>query len=119
MVQNIRPPQVPQFPLRESESGARPVRSESNKVAVDSGTSTPAATPTREQIEQAASRVSEVLRGRTSRVEINIDPDLHQAVIKIFNGESGEVIRQIPSEELVELAKYLDQAKGLLVSEQA
>jgi flagellar protein FlaG len=88
-------------------------------VDADLKTSTPAATPTREQVEQAAVRVTEALRGTSSRLEIDIDPDLHQAIVKILNGESGEIIRQIPSKELVELAKYLDEPKGLLVSERA
>jgi flagellar protein FlaG len=70
-------------------------------------------------VEQAAARVKEVLRGTTSRLEINIDPDLHKAVIKIFNEESGEVIRQIPSQELIDLAKHLDEPKGILVRERA
>ena len=85
-------------------------------------TSTPAPTPTREQVEQAAARVKEVLRGTTSRLEIEINSDLHnlhKVVIKILNGESGEIIRQIPAQELLDLAKHLDEPKGLLVRERA
>jgi flagellar protein FlaG len=40
-------------------------------------------------------------------------------VIKILNGESGEIIRQIPAQELLDLAKHLDEPKGLLVKERA
>ena len=119
MIQNIRPPQDPQFPQRQSESAAKPVRGEDSRAEVDLGTSPSAPTPTREQVEQAAARIQEVLRGTTSRMEIDIDPDLHKAVIKIFNGESGETIRQIPSQELLDLAKHLDGPKGLLVRERA
>ena len=119
MVQNIRPSQDPHFPQRQSESAAKPVRGEGSRVEADLRTSTPAATPTREQVEQAVSRVKDVLRGTTSRLEIEIDPDLHKVVVKILNGESGEIIRQIPSQELLDLAKSLDEPKGLLVSERA
>jgi flagellar protein FlaG len=44
---------------------------------------------------------------------------MNKVVIKILNGESGEVIRQIPAQELVDLAKHLDDSKGLLVREHA
>ena len=120
MVQNIRPPQEPYVhqprpPVRD----AKPVRGEGSRVEVDLRTSTPVPPPTREQVEQAAARVTEVLRGTTSRLEIDIDPDLHKAVIKILNGESGEIIRQIPAQELLDLAMSLDDPKGLLVSERA
>jgi flagellar protein FlaG len=119
MVQNIRPPNDPYFVPRPSESVAKSVRGVDSRMEADIKTPTPAPTPTKEQVEQAAARVTEVLRGTTSRLEIEIDPDLHQAIVKILNGESGEIIRQIPSKELVELAKYLDEPKGLLVSERA
>jgi flagellar protein FlaG len=88
-------------------------------VEADPRASTPVSTPTREQVEQAAARIKDVLRGTTSRLEIEIDPDLHKAVIKVFNGESGEIIRQIPSQELLDLAKYLGDPKGLLIRERA
>jgi flagellar protein FlaG len=119
MVQNIRPPQGTYFPQRQSVSDAKPVHDGVSRVKVDLRTSTPAPTPTREQVEQATARVKELLRGTTSRLEIEIDPDLHKVVIKILNGESGEIIRQIPSQELLDLAKHLEEPKGLLVRERA
>jgi flagellar protein FlaG len=119
MVQNIRPPQDPYFPQRQSESAATPIRHEVSRVGADIRTSTPVPTPTKEQVEQAAARVTEVLRGTTSRLEIDIDPDLHKVVMKILNGESGEIIRQIPAQELLDLAKHLDEPKGLVVRERA
>lgn len=119
MVQHIRPPQGFDYPQRQPEYAAKPVREGDRGAEVDPRTSTPVSTPTREQVEQAAARVKDVLRGTTSRLEIEIDPDLHKAVVKIRNGESGEIIRQIPAQELLDLAKYLDAPKGLLIRERA
>jgi flagellar protein FlaG len=120
MVQNIRPPQDPYVhQQRQPVSDAKSVRDQDSSVEADLRTSTPASTPTREQVEQAAARVKEVLRGTTSRLEIEIDPDLHRVVVKILNGESGEIIRQIPAQELLDLAKHLDGPKGILVRERA
>ena len=117
MVQNIRPPQDLYVSSRQSESATRPVRG--GDSAVEAELKTPAPPPTKEQVEQAAARVREVLRGTTSRLEIEIDHDLHKAVIKVFSGESGEIIRQIPSHELLDLARQLGDPKGLLVQERA
>jgi flagellar protein FlaG len=119
MVQNIRPPQDSYVSQSQFEVTAKHGRDGKTRVEADPKTSTSAPSPTREQVEQAAARVNEVLHGTTSRLEINIDPDLHKAVIKIFNGESGEVIRQIPSQELIDLAKHLDEPKGILIRERA
>jgi flagellar protein FlaG len=120
MVSNIRPPQdIYIHQQGRPASEARPVRDGDRKVEADLRPPTPAPTPTKEQVEQAAARVRDVLRGSTSRLEIDIDPDLHKAVIKIRNGESGEIIRQIPAQELLDLAKHLDNPKGFLVRERA
>jgi flagellar protein FlaG len=119
MVQNIQPPQGPYFVQHPSESVAKSVRGVDSRVEAGRGTPTPVPLPRRDQVEQAAARVKEVLRGTTSRLEFEIDPDLDKVVIKIFNGESGEIIRQIPSKELLDLAKHLDGPKGVLVREHA
>ncbi|MEO8338219.1 MAG: flagellar protein FlaG [Nitrospirota bacterium] len=117
MVQNIRPPQGPDFPQRQSENAAKPPRGIDSTV--EARLRTPAPAPTKEQVEQAAARVKDVFRGTTSHVKIEIDPDLHKVVIKVLSGESGEIIRQIPSQELLDLAKQLSEPKGLLVRERA
>ena len=119
MVQNIRSSQDLYVVSRQSESNTKPIRSVDSTVEADLRTSTPAQTPTKEQVEQAVVRVKEMLHGTTSRMEIEIDFDLHKAVIKIFNGDSGEIIRQIPSQELLDLAKQLGDPKGLLIRERA
>ena len=120
MVQNIRPPQYIYTHQQGRPAGeGTPVRDGARKVEADLTASAPPPAPTKDQVEQAVARVKEVLRGTTSRLEIEIDPDLHRAVIKILNGESGEIIRQIPSQELLDLAKHLDEPKGLLVRERA
>ena len=45
-----------------------------------------------------------------------VDKELNRVVIKILDGESGDVIRQIPAEELIRLAKILEQTTGDLLS---
>ena len=122
MVQNIRPPQGSYVAQHQTGSDVKPVRGKDNGVEADKTTSAPVSPPTKDQVAQAAARINEALRGTTSRLEFEIDPDLNRmdkVVIKILNGESGEVIRQIPAQEFVDLAKHLDDSKGLLVREHA
>ncbi|THJ20887.1 MAG: flagellar protein FlaG [Nitrospira sp. CG24E] len=120
MIQHIRPSQdVYIHQQGRPASVAKPFHDGDGKLEADLRTPAPPTAATKEQVEQAASRVKDVLRGSTSRLEIEIDPDLHRAVIKILNGESGEIIRQIPAQELLDLAKSIDESKGFLVSERA
>ncbi len=43
-----------------------------------------------------------------------VDEELNRVVVKILDGESGDVIRQIPPENLLKLAKVLKDQAGLL-----
>ena len=47
------------------------------------------------------------------KYEILKNPDM--IVLKIMNSDTGEVIRQIPPEEAVKLAKAIDELMGLFV----
>ena len=47
------------------------------------------------------------------KVRLEVDTELHSVIIKIVNRENGEVIKQIPPEELVDLAKKMKNFKGM------
>ncbi|MCS6287555.1 MAG: flagellar protein FlaG [Nitrospira sp.] len=66
-------------------------------------------------LEQALSRVREVFQKADSRLEFTVDPDLDRVVVKVMDGESGTVIRQIPQQEVIDLAKRLEAPTGLLL----
>lgn len=48
-----------------------------------------------------------------------VDRDTGIQVIKVVDTKTDEVIRQIPSEEIIELAKTLDKLHGLLIHQTA
>lgn len=83
------------------------------------GTNFSFASPTdRVALEQAVSKVKEVFQQSGSQLQIEVDPDLERVIVKILNEDSGEVIRQIPPKEVIDLAKNLPGSKGLLFEEQ-
>jgi flagellar protein FlaG len=70
-------------------------------------------------LEHAVSKVKEAFQLSGSHLQIEVDPDLNRVVVKVLNGESGEVIRQIPPKEVIDLAKNLSGSKGALFGEHA
>jgi flagellar protein FlaG len=40
-------------------------------------------------------------------------------VVKVVDNDTKEVIRQIPSEEMLKIAKYIDEITGLLFKDMA
>jgi len=77
----------------------------------------PASPTHRVALEQAVGKVRDALQQSGSQLQIEVDQDLHRVVVKILNRDSGEVIRQIPPQEVIDLAKDLANHKGLLFEE--
>lgn len=75
------------------------------------------ATPT--QIETAVREVNASLASRSISLQFEIDKDTDKVIVKVVDQTSGEVIRQIPTEEVVRIAKVMGEANGLLVNQQA
>ena len=65
---------------------------------------------------QALQEISQPIR---STLEFSIDPDTGRPVVKIIDSATRDLVRQIPMEEMLVLAKSLDQLKGLLLQTKA
>lgn len=48
------------------------------------------------------------------RLDFSIDQDLNRIVVRVIDEASGEVIRQIPPEEVLRAAKMVDKLIGIL-----
>lgn len=112
------------FPGRASRPSEQAVPLEANpdshRQAKGSGTDAHVnSPPAQDTLEEAVARIQDLLQQSNPCLQIEIDRDLHRVVVKVMNGDSGEVIRQIPSKALLELAKHLTVQKGLLLQEQA
>lgn len=72
-----------------------------------------------EELSKLVKTVNDFVKPFNSSLEFNIDQDSGQTIVKIMDTSTKEVIKQIPSEEMLALAKALDQLKGLLVTQKA
>jgi flagellar protein FlaG len=52
----------------------------------------------------------------TSTLEFSIDAESDMVVVKIIDSTTRELVRQIPMEEMLALAKALGRLKGLLLN---
>ncbi|MBD9410225.1 flagellar protein FlaG [Stutzerimonas stutzeri] len=52
-------------------------------------------------------------------LDFSVDDSSGQVVVKVIDGESGKLIRQIPSEELLRLSERLEDMRSLLFKAQA
>ncbi len=86
-------------------------------ATVSTGTPVSAANATeqKQQVEAAVKAVKEFIQPMAGNLEFQMDEETDKLVIKIVDSSSGELIRQIPSEEMLEIAKALDRLQGILV----
>lgn len=71
------------------------------------------------EIRQALEEVRAALSPVAQNLRFSIDDDTGRMVIRIIDSSTDEVIKQIPSEEIIAIAKALDKFQGLLVRQQA
>lgn len=77
-------------------------------------------------IESAVTQINEFVQTSSRQLNFSIDDGSNKQVVKVTDSESGEIIRQIPSEEVLKLSERLKElqtdvgtAVGLLFSKQA
>lgn len=72
-----------------------------------------------EELKAAVSSVREYVQPFNSNLEFSINDDTDQVVVKIIDTATKEVIRQIPSEEMLAIAEALDSLIGLFLKQTA
>lgn len=75
--------------------------------------------PSPSALQQALDEVQSVIRPVAQDLQFSVEKDTGKTVVKIVDSATDEVIRQIPSEELIAISKALDKLQGLLVKQQA
>jgi len=103
---------VPATPADTSDTSNAP-------DATASATQAAAERAERSHIDTALKKVADALRTTSVSVQFEIDHATNRVVTKIVDNASGEVIRQIPNEEVVRIADAMAQLKGLLVHQTA
>jgi flagellar protein FlaG len=68
----------------------------------------------RASLEESISKINDLLRDGGRSLSFNIDEKLGGLVVTVKNTDTGEIIRQIPSHDLVHLANNIEVFKGLI-----
>ena len=72
-----------------------------------------------DQVKQAVQEIQGTVDNLAHNLRFSIDEDTGKTIIKVMDVHTEEVIRQIPSEEAVEIARTLDKVQGLLFNGKA
>ena len=73
----------------------------------------------KDQVNEAVQKIQGTVDNLAHNLRFSIDEDTGKTIIKVMDVHTEEVIRQIPSEEAVEIARTLDKVQGLLFNGKA
>lgn len=65
-----------------------------------------------QELDRAVTQVTEFLKVQNRQLSFSVDDASQRMVIEVMDKESGEVIRQIPSEEMLELAERIENLRS-------
>ena len=68
-----------------------------------------------QEIENVVSNISDYVQTIRRELQFTVDEDSGLTVVKVFNKETDELIRQIPSEDFLKLAKTITDYKSTLL----
>ena len=72
-----------------------------------------------EKLTQVATELSDMMSMMRKGLAFKVDENSGQAVVTVLDRDTGDVIRQMPSEEALKLAEKLSEVTGLLMKTEA
>lgn len=72
-----------------------------------------------ESATSAVERFKSIVQDLQRNLDFSVDDSSGQVVVKVMDGESGKLIRQIPSEDLLRLSERLEDMRSLLFKAEA
>jgi len=108
-------------PVASSDQSGRatPVHNTPRQTASAEAVPAPASQPSDEQIRQAVQQMQSAVESSAHNLQFTIDKESGKTVVRVVDDQTQEVIRQIPSEEVIALSHALERLEGLLLQEKA
>ena len=72
-----------------------------------------------DQVKQAVQDINKSLQSLSQGLEFSLDTDSKGVIVKVIDQQTKEVLRQMPSQEALDIAKALDQVLGKLIKTKA
>ncbi len=77
------------------------------------------AVPTPAETQAAVVQANRAMAALSASLSFEVDAETRTTVVKVIDTSDNSVLRQIPSKEMLEIARALDRLQGMLVSDKA
>ena len=69
------------------------------------------------KIKEAIEVLNETLASKDRSIRFRVDETIDRSIITVVDEKTGEVVRQLPSEEMLQVAHNIESLKGILIKE--
>lgn len=111
---------IRQTEVQQTSSGALPEANVDEQVKADGAA--PKATGPKPNIERTRARVAELSKAMEEldgNYSVSVDDDTGMVIVRITDTETGDIIKQVPPQQVLDADVSLDRIIGLLVNDQA
>lgn len=77
------------------------------------------ALPTKEEVREAVKEIRQNVGGNSTNLQFSVDEASGRTIVSVIDSETRQVVRQIPSEEIMRMARAMDRMQGLLFNGKA
>lgn len=120
-IQSIGSPVQTPVALQDTHPQAKSVRQGEGVGGIkdQAATSTAKIAATPQELQEAVDSMNDFVSSLSNTLNFSIDKETGRTVVKVIDRATDEVIKQIPSEEMLAIAKAIDKLKGLLIQQKA
>jgi flagellar protein FlaG len=97
-------------PAKEN-SAVKPSPGDNNRVEADNER------PSREAVERMLAKANELTKFLSRKLRFSYDDRIDKIIVKVMEGDSEKIIRQIPPEEMIRLSLKMDDIMGMLINQ--
>jgi len=115
----LPPTSVPATSVARPEAAVRAESATPVGQASQAGPAPVARQPSQKELQQAVSELQRKAQSFSPNLRFSVDRDTGRTVVRVTDANTQELIRQIPAEEVLQLAKELDRMQGLLFNNEA
>lgn len=104
---------------RATEASGKQVKTEAVSEQEKAATPEAGSVLERDQVEAAVATIQDFVQSVRRDINFSLEEGSGRVVVKVTDAGSGDVIRQIPSEEALQLAENLSEVRSLLFKAEA
>jgi len=71
-------------------------------------------TSVKEKLDEISELLNFEMKARSTNLNFSVDEPTNRVVVKVINNDTGEVIREVPSEAILRVSKNIEALKGIL-----